>query len=229
MFGRYGDETWFTVGDADLATHAHRSALLRSGARLTDATAAMATALGISARILPASDEPHRTIVETDEGTLTFQDYFVRRRQEPTVRRVRYEGEARPTPEVLEAIGAADALVIGPSNPLVSIGPIRALPGVDDALRSARRRASAVSPIIAGRALKGPADRMLASLGHEVSATGVARLYDGLVATFVLDEVDAGQAADVTALGMRPVTLPTVMRTAADRAALAAAVLDQGA
>lgn len=226
MLERYGEaETWFSVGDADLATHVHRTRLLRTGQRLTDATAAMATALGIGARLLPASDDRWRTILDTDAGALPFQDYFVRLRQAPGVRAVRFEGDARPTDEALGAITDADLVVIGPSNPIVSIGPIRALAGVDDALRATRARRVAVSPIIAGRALKGPADRMLASLGHEPTALGVARLYAGVVDAFVLDEADATLARGVEALGLEAQVLPTVMRSDADRASLASALV----
>lgn len=225
MFGRYGDPGWFTVGDADLATHVQRTELLRSGTRLTDAVATMAGALGVSARILPATDEAWRTLIDTDAGTLGFQDYFVRLRQEPAVRAVRFDGDARPTPEVLAAIAGADLVVIGPSNPIVSIGPIRALPGIDDALRATTAPRVAVSPIIAGRALKGPADRMLASLGHDSSALGVARLYADLVDRFVLDEADAALAPDVERIGLEVRVLPTIMRSDADRAALASALL----
>ena len=226
MFERYGEPTWFTIGDADLATDVVRTARLRDGARLTDATAGMARALGIRARILPASDDPYRTLIETDAGTLPFQDYFVRLRQEPEVRGVRSEGadHARPTTQVLEAIEEADVVVIGPSNPIVSIGPILDLPGVRQAVADARRTV-AVSPIVAGRALKGPADRMLTSLGHESTALGVARIYLGVVDRFVLDEADAALAPEVEALGMEAVVAPTVMRSDEDRAALARLLL----
>jgi LPPG:FO 2-phospho-L-lactate transferase len=226
MLERYGRPAWFGVGDADLATHVERTRRLRDGESLTDATAAMAASLGIAARILPATDDPYRTTLETDEGRLAFQDYFVRRRQEPEVRAVVMDGAdtARPTAAVLDAIAAADLVVIGPSNPIVSIGPILELPG----LRAAVAEAStvAVSPIIAGRALKGPADRMLASLGHNVTALGVARMYAGLVDRFVLDEADADLARDVATLGMAAEVLPTVMRVDGDRAALAERLLD---
>jgi LPPG:FO 2-phospho-L-lactate transferase len=226
QFERLGEPSWFRVGDADLATHATRTRLLREGASLTDATAAMADALAIGARILPASDDRHRTLVETDAGTLAFQEYFVRLRQEPEVRGVRHEGHARPTEAALAAIADAEVLVIGPSNPIVSIGPILALPGVRDAMRNARAPVVAVSPIIGGRALKGPADRMLASLGHDSSALGVARLYAGLVERFVVDEADAELAPAIEAETRVAVgVLPTVMRTDADRAILAAALL----
>ena len=193
MLERYGAPAWFTVGDADLATHVERTRRLRQGDPLTDAIAAMASALGIRARILPATDDRYRTRLETDEGVLDFQDYFVRRRQEPTVRRVLLDGieTARPTAAVLDAIDDAELVVIGPSNPLVSIGPILQLPDVRDAVIATAAPKIAVSPIVGGRALKGPADRMLIALGHESSALGVARLYAGLVDRFVLDVADA--------------------------------------
>ena len=225
MLERYGEPAWFTVGDADLATHVERTRRMRDGASLTDATAAMASALGIGPRILPATDDRLRTRIETDAGTLDFQDYFVRRRQEPEVRGIALDGieAARPTAAVLEAINRADLVVIGPSNPLVSIGPILALAGVREAVSS--RPTVAVSPIVAGRALKGPADRMLASLGHEATATGVARIYVGVIDRFVIDEADAGLRPEVEALGMAVDVLPTVMRSEPDRAALAAALI----
>jgi LPPG:FO 2-phospho-L-lactate transferase len=225
MFERFGLPTWFTVGDADLATHVERTRRLGAGESLTDATAAMSEALGLGARILPASDDRYRTLLATDEGRLDFQDYFVRRRQEPEVRGVSFDGAgtARPTAAVLGAIEDADVVVIGPSNPLVSIGPTLELPGVREAV--ARANAIAVSPIVAGAALKGPADRMLSSLGHEASAPGVARLYAGLVRRFVLDEADAALAPRVTELGIEPVVLPTVMRDEDGRRALAGALL----
>lgn len=223
MAQRLGAETWFHLGDADLATHLRRTDLLNGGVSLTDATAAMARSLGITAHVRPVTDQPVRTVVETDDGDLAFQRYFVERRQEDTVRGFRFAGieEARPTTTVLDALRDADLMIIGPSNPLVSVVPILDVAGVRDAVRGSL----AVSPIVAGRALKGPADRMLADLGHEVSALGVARLYAGLVDTFVLDEADAALLPAIEALGMRAVALPTVMRTDADRAELARALL----
>ncbi len=227
MFERLGDESWFTVGDADLATHAHRTRLLREGASLTDATAAMATALGIRARILPATDDRLRTRIETDAGILDFQEYFVRQRQEPRVRGIVLDGlaTARPSQAVLDAIEGAEAVVIGPSNPLVSVGPILELAGMRDAVERSAATKIAVSPIIAGKALKGPADRMLASLGHEATAVGVARLYAGLVDRFVIDEADVALRPQVEALGIAVDVMPTIMRTDADRAALARALI----
>jgi LPPG:FO 2-phospho-L-lactate transferase len=226
MWERLGEPTWFTVGDADLATHAARTRRLREdGASLTEVVGEMAAALGITARVLPATDDRWRTILDTDEGPLAFQEYFVRRRQEPDVRAVRFDGDARPTGAVMDAIAVADLLVIGPSNPIVSIGPILALPGVREALIAAPAPVVAVSPIVAGRALKGPADRMLTSLGHESSALGVARLYAGLAERFVLDEADAALLPDVAATGTVATVLPTVMRDDEGRRALAAALI----
>lgn len=227
MLERYGRPAWFRVGDADLATHVERTRRLRAGASLTDATAALAAALGIFTRILPATDERLRTRVETDAGTLEFQDYFVRLRQQPEVRSVILDGldAARPTAAVLDALAAAELIVIGPSNPIVSIGPILALDGLRQAVVDASAVKVAVSPIVSGKALKGPADRMLTSLGHESSALGVARLYAGLVDRFVLDEADAALAPEVEAVGMRADVLPTVMRDDAGRAALARAII----
>lgn len=227
MLERYGEPGWFAVGDADLATHVERTRRLRAGRLLTDATAAMASALGIGARILPATDDRFPTMLETDEGPLDFQDYFVRRRQEPEVTAVTFDGAAtaRPTPAVLEAFAGADLVVIGPSNPIVSIGPILALAGVRAALEAAPAPKVAVSPILAGRALKGPADRMLVSLGHESTAVGVARIYVGLVDRFILDSTDAALAGDIEALGMSVGVLDTVMRDDDDRKALAASLL----
>lgn len=225
MLTRFGQPSWFRVGDADLATHVERTRLLRDGSSLTDAASAMAEALGIATRILPATDDRLRTRIRTDDGSLDFQDYFVRLRQEPEVRAVTFDGLDRATanPLALAAIADADLVVIGPSNPIVSIGPILALAGFREALGGVA--SVAVSPIVAGRALKGPADRMLASLGHEVSGLGVARIYAGLAKTFVLDEADAHLVPEVEALDMRTRVLPTVMRTDADRAALATALM----
>ncbi|MGI8998461.1 MAG: 2-phospho-L-lactate transferase [Candidatus Limnocylindria bacterium] len=225
MLERLGAPTWFTLGDADLATNLERTRRLREGERLTDVTAAMATVLGIRARILPATDDRYRTRLDTDEGVLDFQDYFVRRRQQPDVRAVRFDSDARPTVAVLEAIGDAELVVIGPSNPFVSIGPSLELAGVREALNATAAPKVAVSPIVDGRALKGPAARMLASMGHESSALGVARLYVGLIDRFVIDEADAAHRPAIEALGMSVSALPTMMRNEADRMALAQALL----
>jgi len=230
MLARYGEETWFRIGDADLATHVHRARLLRDGSSLTDATAAMATALGVPSRIVPATDHPVRTIVGTDAGEVDFQEYFVHRQQRDAVRSIRFGGieAARPSPAALVALAMADLIVIGPSNPIVSVGPILAIPGMREAFLAAPAPRLAVSGIVAGEALRGPADRMLTSLGHESSATGVARLYAGLVERFVVDSADAALAAPIESLGMAVSVLPTVMRSDDDRAGLARALVALG-
>jgi LPPG:FO 2-phospho-L-lactate transferase len=229
MFARFREPIWFTLGDADLATHVTRTRLLSGGRSLTDATAAMADALGIGGRILPATDDRCRTLILTDDGELEFQEYFVRHRQEPEVRGIRLEGieAARPTRAVLDAIAEADLLVIGPSNPIVSIGPILALPGMRDAILAVRRRIG-VSPIVGGRALKGPAARMLASLGHEPSAVEVARIYGDLLTHWVVDATDAELVPGVRELDIEPVVLDTIMATDGDRARLARELLAIG-
>jgi LPPG:FO 2-phospho-L-lactate transferase len=227
---RYGEEGWFRLGDQDLATHIVRTDRLRRGDRLTDVCRQLQARLGVVATILPMTDDPVRTQVLTDGGWLDFQDYFVRLRQEPEVREVRFAGidDARPTLEVRPAIEAAEVIVIAPSNPIVSVGPILAVPGLGEILARARARGVpvvAVSGLVGGKALKGPADRMLASLGHESTALGVARLYRDLADTFVLDTVDAALAPAIEELGIRVVVMDTIMTDDASRTRLATAVL----
>ena len=231
QLARLGEPTWFAIGDRDLALHVHRTRRARDGERLTLIALDVAARLGVASRILPMADEPVRTRVRTPDGWLPFQDWFVRLGNEPAVLEVAIEGaeRARMTPEVEGALAAADAIVICPSNPLVSIAPILAVPGVRGAIEDARRRGTrvaAVSPIVGGRALRGPADRMLAALGEEVSALGVARRYVGLADAFVIDRADAALAPDVERLGMRAVVAESVMTDDASRAALARAVLE---
>ncbi len=224
---RLGEETWFRLGDADIATHLKRTRLLRQGCTLSQATEAIARAFGLRCRLLPMSDDPVRTIVTTDAGELSFQEYFVRRRWQDEVRALRFDcvDAARPASGVLEALAEAEVVIVAPSNPLVSIGPILAVPGVREALRDTPPPVVAVSPIVGGRALKGPADRMLASLGHEASAVGVARLYADFLDVLVLDAEDAALAPAVESLGVRPVVAETIMRDAESRRALAQASL----
>ena len=230
LLERYGEEAWFRIGDADLATHVRRAGLLADGASLTDATAAMAAALGVPSQLVPATDDRLRTRLATDAGELDFQAYFVQRGQRDEVRAVRFDGAdaARPSPAALAALATAELVVIGPSNPIVSIGPILAVPGLRQALIASPAPRIGVSGIVAGRALRGPADRMLVSLGHESSALGVARQYQGLLDRFVVDEADATLAPAIEALGMAVSVLPTVMRSDEDRARLAAALLALG-
>ncbi len=224
----YGEEDWFRLGDRDFATHIARTARIREGQWLTEAVRSLQSALEIPTPILPMADESVRTQVRTDEGWLDFQEYFVHLRQEPEVRDVRFIGWGQTTAEVVAAVEAAEVVVIGPSNPIVSIGPILAGPIRD--LVADRARAGipvvAVSPIVGGVALKGPADRMLVSLGHESSARGVARIYRDLATYFVLDTIDAAHEADIAALGMRTHVTDTVMADAAGRARLARSVLE---
>jgi LPPG:FO 2-phospho-L-lactate transferase len=225
-----GEEPWFRLGDRDLATHIWRTDRLRAGARPTDVALDLQRAMGIGPRILPMADEPVRTEVRTDDGWLEFQEYFVHRHQEPTVHEVRFRGvdAARPTPEVVAALDAVEAIVIAPSNPIVSVGPILAVPGLRGIIDAARHRGVpvvAVSGILGGKALKGPADRMLASLGHEVSALGVARQYADLADGFVLDSMDAGLAPAVAGLGLRALVTDTIMTDDGARARLAGEVL----
>ena len=231
MLERYGEETWFRLGDRDLATHIVRTARLRRGDRPTEIARDLQHALGVRAVILPMSDQPVRTQVLTDEGWLDFQDYFVRLHQEPEVRDLRFDGidEARSTPEVDAALEAAEAIVIAPSNPFVSVRPILAVEGVEAGLQTARSRGApvvAVSGIVGGVALKGPADRMLVSLGHEASALGVARQYTGIADVFVLDRLDEALAPQIRELGMRTLVTDTIMAGDAGRARLAAQVLE---
>lgn len=223
---RLGGPTWFRLGDRDLALHVERTRRLREGARLSQVTAHFCRALGVEVALLPMSDDPVRTLVLTDEGPLPFQEYFVARRWEPVVRGFRFEGAqaARPAPGVLEALRSADVVVFCPSNPWVSLDPILAVPGVRDAV--AGRPTVAVSPIVGGRALKGPAAKMCQELGEEPSALAVARHFAGLVDAWVIDEADASLAAAVEALGARVLVTDTVMRDRGDRARLAAEVLN---
>jgi LPPG:FO 2-phospho-L-lactate transferase len=228
---RYGGHTWFRLGDRDLATHLHRTQRLREGATLSEVTAEIVRSWGVQVRLLPMSDDPVETrVVVAGEGELGFQEYFVGRQHAVQVQGVRFAGidGAEPAPGVLAALDAADVVVICPSNPIVSIGPVLAVAGVRDAVAARRDRAVAVSPIVAGKALKGPADRMLADLGQEPSVVGVARLYAPLVATLVIDEADAERAAEVEAQGVRCVVAPTVMHGPAEAAALARTVLAAG-
>jgi LPPG:FO 2-phospho-L-lactate transferase len=225
-----GELSWFRLGDRDLATHLWRTDRLRAGARPTDAALELQTAMGIASRILPMADVPVRTEVLTADGWLEFQEYFVHRHQEPAVHEVRFRGvdQARATPEAIAAIDAADLVVIAPSNPIVSIAPILAVPGMRAAIAAARERGVqvvAVSGIIGGKALKGPADRMLASLGRESSAVGVAREYADIADAIVLDTVDGATSASIEALGMRTLVTDTIMNDDAARARLAGEVL----
>ncbi len=223
-----GGLTWFRLGDRDLATHCYRTQRLAEGAALGQVTAELARSFGVAVRLVPVTDDPLRTRVVLAGGPeVAFQEYFVRLRHDVAVERVRFEGSAhaRPGPGVLEAVDAAETIVVCPSNPVVSIDPLLSVPGVLDHLRARRDRVVGVSPIVAGAALKGPADRLLREMGFESSVVGVARWYAPWLGTLVVDEADAGLARNVEAEGVRCIVAPTVM-SSVDRAAdLARAVL----
>jgi LPPG:FO 2-phospho-L-lactate transferase len=235
---RLGGEDWFRLGDRDLATHLFRTGRLAAGQPLSAVTAALCERRGIAVRMIPVTDDPLRTRVtlaaRSDLGPagteVGFQDYFVRLGHDVPVRSVRFDGAAaaRPAPGVMDALERAGLILVCPSNPVVSIGPLLAVPGVEDALSARRPDVVAVSPIVAGAALKGPADRMLRELGTEASVVGVARLYASWVGTLVVDEADAAHAAAVEAEGVRCVVAPTVMSSPERAADLAKVVLDAG-
>lgn len=230
---RYGGQAWFRLGDRDLATHLYRTQRLAEQATLSEVTAEVADAWSVGVRLLPMSDdrvETRITVAGPTAGTsveIGFQEWFVGRRHAVSVERVRFEGAAtaRPAPGVVEALAGADRVVICPSNPIVSIGPILAVPGINEAVQARRDDVVAVSPIVAGAALRGPADRLLRDLGHEASVVGVARIYAPIATCLVIDEADAALAGAVETEGMRCVVAPTVMRGPAEAAALARAVL----
>ena len=222
--GRLGVDTWFWLGDSDLGTHIARTMWLREGRSISEVTERIRVGLGVATRILPVSDDAVRTrFVTTGGATLEFQDYFVRHHHEEAIASISFEGAAgaRPAPGVLEAITGAERVIVCPSNPVVSIGPILAVPGVREALASVRHRVVGVSPIVQGAALRGPAARLLPVVGAEPSASGVAGLYRDFCGTFVIDRRDPGEAERVEALGMRAVLAETVMTDAGVAAALA--------
>ncbi len=228
MLGRYGHPTWFNLGDHDLATHIHRTERLHHGWPLSAITDEIRQALGVVPRILPMTDQRSETKIVTDEGVLHFQEYLVQRRTEPSIRGVVYEGIeiARPAPGVCEAIEEADGIILPPSNPIVSIGTILAVPGVRQALAARRGRVVAVSPIVQGATLKGPADKLMVALGYEASALGVARYYGTLLDAFILDTLDQTLQEPARRLGIGVRVLNTIMSGPAERRALAEAVVE---
>jgi LPPG:FO 2-phospho-L-lactate transferase len=228
MLGRYGHSTWFNLGDYDLATHIHRSERLRHGWSLSAITDEIRQVLGVVPHILPMTDQRAETKIVTEEGVLHFQEYLVQRRTEPAVQGVVYQGieVARPAPGVCEAIQEADGIIIPPSNPIVSIGTILAVPGVHQALAARRGRVVAVSPIVQGATLKGPADKLMVALGYEASALGVARYYGTLLNAFVLDTLDQPLEEPVRRLDIGVRVLNTIMSGPAERYALAKAVVE---
>jgi LPPG:FO 2-phospho-L-lactate transferase len=233
-----GGEDWFALGDRDLATHLFRTGGLTAGQSLGAVTAVLAERRGVGVRLLPVTDDALRTRLTLSEAStlgpagteVSFQDYFVRLRHDVAVRGVRFEGaaSARPGPGVLDALAEAETIIVCPSNPVVSIGPLLAVPGIREAVTARRERVVAVSPIVAGAAVKGPADRLMAELGTESSVVGVARLYAPWVGTLIIDAADASRAAEVEAEGLRCVVADTVMSSPEKAAALGQSVLDAG-
>ncbi|HVN27181.1 MAG TPA: 2-phospho-L-lactate transferase [Candidatus Binataceae bacterium] len=226
---RFYGKPWFGLGDRDLATHLYRTDRMRAGAKLSDITADIAKRFGVKSRILPMSDDRVRTFVKIrGREAMPFQEYFVKGRARGVVEKIELRGieQARPLPSVLDSIRNSDAIILAPSNPFVSLGPIFGLRGVRKALASVRDRVAAISPIVGGKTIKGPADKMLRGLGLEVSPLAIARLYKDIVGTFVLDDVDSECVGAIEDLGMRAVTADTIMTTPEKSAVLARIVLD---
>ncbi len=224
----YGNEDWFQLGDRDLATHIHRTQLLRQGKTLSEITDDLRARLGLKLRILPMSDQPVQTHVQTPAGRLHFEEYFVKRRCSDPVQGVEFVGvdTAKPAPGVLDALKEAEAILIAPSNPIVSIGSILAVPGVHDVLHEASGMVVAVSPLVGGAPIKGPADKLMNGLHMEASATGVARHYRDFLDVMVIDQQDAHLLPAIEDLGIPAVATDTIMRDAASKKALAHAVLE---
>jgi LPPG:FO 2-phospho-L-lactate transferase len=226
---RFYGKPWFALGDKDLATHLYRTDRMRQGARLSNITAEIARRFGVRASVIPASDDRVRTFVKIRGlPRMAFQQYFVKRRFRGTVETIELKGitTASPCPAAIRSIRHAAAIIIAPSNPFVSIGPIVGIKKLREALRSVRDRVVAISPIVGGKSVKGPADRMLRGLGHEVSPLAIARIYRDMVGTFVLDNVDAKYLEPVRRIGMKAIATETVMATPERAASLASVVLD---
>jgi len=225
--GSLGAEAWFRLGDRDLATHLYRSQRLSEGATKTEVTAELASRLGVDVRLLPVTNDVVATEFVTELGRLSFQEYFVRHHHDVVVSKIEIVGasRARPSPEVLNALREADRLIIAPSNPLISIDPILQIPGVREILLERREDVVAVSPLIGGAALKGPADRLLGELGHVVSTLGVVDFYDGLVGTWVIDDADASLADQIRKRGVRVEVTTTIMTEGDNAQRLAKVVL----
>ncbi|MEX0287211.1 MAG: 2-phospho-L-lactate transferase [Paracoccaceae bacterium] len=227
VLGELGADTWMLLGDRDFGLHIYRTQRLRQGNRPSEVTAEIAEQFGVPARIVLPTDDRVQTRVLTQQGWLSFQEYFVREQCKPDVLDLAYHGldTATVTPEALSALAEADVIVIAPSNPLVSIAPIVDLPGMREAIAAAKAPVYAVSPLIAGAVVKGPADRMLMSLGYQPGAAGVAGIYQGLIGHFLMDSADAALAPQVTELGITPHLTDILMRDATDKARLARHIL----
>ena len=228
MLNRLGSDTWFNLGDLDFAMHIRRTELLRRGATLSEVTAELTGRLGIQHSVIPMSDDPVRTVLDTDAGTLAMQEYFVRNRAEPKVNAIRYVGAdaAKPAPAFAKALQECETIIFCPSNPYLSVAPIMAIPGVRDAISARPSNRIAVSPIVGGAAVRGPAGKIMAELGVMVSSVGVAREYRDLCDILVVDSQDADLADDIAHEGIHPVVTDTIMNNDADKIALAKSVLE---
>jgi LPPG:FO 2-phospho-L-lactate transferase len=228
MMTRYGAQDWFQLGDRDLATSLLRTMRLHDGTSLTKVTQALSEKLGVTHPILPMSDQPVRTRLDTDFGELAFQEYFVREKWQPVVKGIRFAGaeDAHPTREVVAALESATAIILGPSNPYLSIDPILAVPGIRQRIMHSPAPSVAVSPIIGGRAVKGPAAKLMAELGQDVSSFGVARHYDGILRGIIIDTQDRDDAPNIEALNIRTAVRNTLMQTPADKIRLGREVLE---
>jgi LPPG:FO 2-phospho-L-lactate transferase len=228
MLGRLGFETWFKLGDRDLAIHIARTKMLRDGMGLSQATAKLCKMLGVEANLIPASDDPVRTKVQSGQLLLDFQEYFVKRGTMDTVTNVFFEGaeKAKPAPGVIEAIKEAERIIICPSNPILSIAPILSISAIRKALETSEATIVGVSPIVGGRAIKGPADRIMASMGFEVSPYGVAKFYGNLLKHLVIDEVDLEHEKSIQKIGVRVTVTNTLMKSVGDAISLARVVME---
>ena len=228
MLQRYGEPTWFLLGDRDIGTHLLRGRLLSEGRRLTEVTMELAQRLGVSARVMPATDDPVRTFVLTPDGELDFQTYFVRRRFEPPVEEVRYHGadDAIPSPEATAAVLSSSTILVAPSNPVASIGPMLAVRGFREALKQARGLRVAVSPLIGGEAVKGPTVQMMEAANFPATPIGVAQAYEGLIDALVIDRQDVAYKPELEEFGLSVLATDTLMEGFEGRLRLAAEVLD---
>jgi len=229
MLGRYGYETWFNLGDRDLATHIHRTFLLRKGLKLSEVTSKICQELGLKVRIIPMTDDKFETRILTDAGSMHFQEYLVKRGAKDRVLDVKFIGmeEADPAPGVIDALYSCDAIIICPSNPIVSIGTILSIRGIREAIKNSEAVKVAISPIVAGAPIKGPADKLMKALGLEVSAYSVAHFYRDFLDVFILDVLDKDEKEKIERLGIRAVTTNTIMKRLEDKVRLARLVLEE--
>lgn len=228
MLGKHGQETWFNLGDRDLATHIYRTNRLKQGVTLTQVTSEICSAFGLKIKLLPMTDDKFQTYIKTDKGTIHFEEYFVKRQFRDEVLSVEFAGSetAKPGPRVLDTLFDSEIVLVCPSNPIVSVGTILAVKGVRDALRQTKARVVGVSPIVGGIPIKGPADKLMRGLGFEVSAFGVANLYSDFLDAFVIDSIDVAQKSRIEQLGIDVTVAPTIMKSLGDKVALAKTTLN---